>query len=592
MAIDLKGSFQVIKARNGLNTLIYNEPPHNYWLHSSYNPLIEAKRWAGEINCNPDDILVILGVGLGYHLNYLIDKVPQGKIIAIEPDPRIRELYYQSENYDQLQSDSRFIIYPGNISLSKFLIAIIDEFALEKVKCFTYKPIERLFSDIYLNYIKAIKEALYILLVARNTDLFFSVRWVENFFANLPYIITSPPASCIYSRFLKRPGIVVSAGPSLNKNIELLKEVQGKAVILVVGTALKPVLAKGIRPSFAVSIDGSPANYEHFRDLPDHTCPLIFDGIIYPEIVERYRGIKLASVFYNVFSDWLEKRLEINPARLIVGPSVASTAFDYALKLGLDPIIFVGQDLAYSGEFTHARGTVYDNNKPVEDAKKITLVEDVYGKKVATSYPMLAMLRALETQIDSMAMGRKIIDATEGGARIAGTEIMTLREALDIYCQKNFYPEETINEIITAYQPPGKDDLATIAQRIREEEKELGGAAAICRTGERLAKDLELVFTSREPDQRRVDKLLKRLEDVDAELKELQSRLLPVSMVFQPIWFQLKNGPFARPEDDWCAEGLRVAKKSQLLYEGLTEGITIVRRAMDQAASRLEQFWQ
>ncbi|MDK2815997.1 MAG: hypothetical protein PWR22_626 [Moorella sp. (in: firmicutes)] len=579
--------FEIVTARDGSKTLKYSDSRNSYWLHSSYNPIIEAKRWAEGINCSPDDIIIILGVGLGYHVNILVDKVPQGRIIAIEPVQPIKEACYRYWTFNKRNETGRVLIYSGNISLRDFLSLHIEEYRLDKVKVLIYKPLERFFPEVYLKYIREIKDALYILLVSANTKLLFSYTWVENFFKNLFYILTSPPASVFYNEFRGKPGIIVSAGPSLNKNIHLLKEAQGKAIILVVGTALRPVLAQGVKPTFAVSIDGSPANYKHFRELTSHDYPLVFDGIIYPEILCKYQGPKVASVFYNVFAEWLEQRLEINPARLFIGPSVASTAFDYAVKMGLDPIIFIGQDLAYSGEFTHARGTVYENTRPVKDENRLTFVEGIYEEKVITSYSMLAMLRALETQIAFSAAERQVIDATEGGARIAGTVVMTLRQALDNYCRDSFNPEEKIAEIYTSHKPLSKKDLSIIAEKIRGEERELDNAVRICQKGQWLAGELEFTFNCKAPAQRQIDKLLKRLDKIDEDLKELREKLLPVAMVFQPVWFKLNKGTFAKVENDWRAEGIRIAQKSQFLYRGLAEGIEVVKKAMLQVVDSL-----
>lgn len=576
--------FEMTEARNGSYTLKLG----NIWLHSSYDPLGEGERWAAEVSCQPEETLIILGVGLGYHLAALARRADQGKVIAIEPVQELMKFCSCYAALNNLENAGNIVVFHYDQPLKNFLTAHIDQFRLERVKVIEYKPLERVFPREFLRCRKEINDSLFGLLCSANTALRFSGSWTRNFFLNLNKVLTSTPAESFNDLFKARPGIIVSAGPSLSKNADLLKKAKDKAVILTVGTALKPVLATGIKPDIGVSIDGGEANFRHFEALDTSGFPLLFDPIIYPRILEEYQGHLIASVFFEVFKTWLQTLGCPNPGQVRMGPSVASTAFDFALELGLDPIIFIGQDLAFTGGYSHARGTVYEHKEPTREKSRLLEIDGFDGGKVITDRSLHAMLQYLETQIALTAGGRRIINATEGGARIAGTEAMTLRQAIDTYCQESFYPEHKIREICSSYQHLSEDKLGEIAEKIRAERDVLDKAIKICLVGKRLARDLELAFTSRTPSQRQVDKILKRLDKVDAEIKEIREELLPVAMVFQPVWFQLNKGTFAKPETDWRMEGLRLAQKSFFLYRGLAEGIEIVQEAMVQAADRLD----
>ncbi|WP_258359741.1 motility associated factor glycosyltransferase family protein [Moorella sulfitireducens] len=559
----------------------------NKWLHSSYDPLNEGKRWAAEVSYQPGDTLIVLGVGLGYHLAALVEKANEVKIIAVEPAVELLKYCFFNPALKNLEQTGKIIIFHHEQPLQNFLTAHIDQFLLERVKVIEYKPLERVFPQEFLKYRREINDILFGLLCSLNTALRFSVTWTRNFFLNLAKVLTSTPVKSFYGVFQSKPGIIVSAGPSLNKNLSLLKEAKGKAIILTVGTALKPVLATGINPDIGVSIDGGKANFRHFEGIDTTGFPLLFDPIIYPRILEEYKGCLIASVYFEIFQTWLQNLGYLDPGQVRMGPSVANYAFDFALKLGLDPIIFIGQDLAFTGGNTHARGTVYENREPTKEKSRLLEIEGFYGGKVITDRSLHAMLQYIETQIAMTANGRRIINATEGGARIKGTEVMTLRQAIDTYCQEPFNPDTRIKEICSSYQPLNKIKPGELAEKIKAEKAVMEKAIKICRTGERLARDLELAFTSKMPSQQQVNKILKRLDKVDAEINNLREELLPVAMVFQPVWFQLNKGPFSRPEAEWRAEGLRLAKKSLLLYQGLAEGIDIVQDAMAQAAERL-----
>lgn len=116
---------------------------------------------------------------------------------------------------------------------------------------------------------------------------------------------------------------------------------------------------------------------------------------------------------------------------LDTGGSVANDAFSFLVKCGFENIIFIGQDLAYSEQKTHS-GLTYDNKDIVrfEKSDKHFLVDNIFGGQVYTEENMNIYRKWFERNV-SEKDNIRFIDATEGGAKINGTEIMTFREAID-----------------------------------------------------------------------------------------------------------------------------------------------------------------
>ena len=135
------------------------------------------------------------------------------------------------------------------------------------------------------------------------------------------------------------------------------------------------------------------------------------------------------------------------------GGSVACNAFSIAVFLGFTEIILVGQDLAYPNGKEHTKDA-YDNEaeNKLKDGKRYFEVEDIYGGKVLTEENMDAYRLWFETQIVRYPK-LHVIDATEGGAKIRGTEIITLKEAIDRECSELEYINyaEMINSISKTY---------------------------------------------------------------------------------------------------------------------------------------------
>jgi len=116
------------------------------------------------------------------------------------------------------------------------------------------------------------------------------------------------------------------------------------------------------------------------------------------------------------------------------GGSVATAAFSVCLSMNFKNIVFIGQDLAYNGESTHAGGVV-KNIIGEKNGKK--QVDGIDGGKVWSRYDWLIYLEWLENSIRDIK-DINVIDATEGGALIHGSKVMKLSEVIDEYCKEEF----------------------------------------------------------------------------------------------------------------------------------------------------------
>ena len=172
-----------------------------------------------------------------------------------------------------------------------------------------------------------------------------------NLARNFPTVLESFYPDSIINTFQKKPAIVVAAGPSLDKNVERLVELNDRAVLLCVDTAAKTLLPLGIKPHFIVTSDPTPENARHFDsvDIPDETV-FAYAPDCCPEIVERYREAPRKLCLLDE-SNWYNERLRqlLNLKMLLPRPMhVGEAAVRLAIAMGCDPIVFVGLDLAIS----------------------------------------------------------------------------------------------------------------------------------------------------------------------------------------------------------------------------------------------------
>jgi hypothetical protein len=130
---------------------------------------------------------------------------------------------------------------------------------------------------------------------------------------------------------------------------------------VAVDTAVRPLLAAGIRAHLVVSVDPSEANARHLNELPDaRELWFVGEGSLTPSVFPQFKGRTfLYKVSHHEPWPWLAER-GADRVKLQTWGSVLTTAFDVAVRSGCDPIVFAGADLAYTDGLQYCRNTVYE----------------------------------------------------------------------------------------------------------------------------------------------------------------------------------------------------------------------------------------
>ncbi len=258
------------------------------------------------------------------------------------------------------------------------------------------------------------------------------------------------------------PAIVVSAGPSLDKNIDLLKEVGNKALIICVDSALKKVMELGVKPHFVVVTDAGWGDHEKhcFDDLPMSTkgIVLLMEAMSSRNVIKNWEGdifwYLVPPVDGNSLPDVVEAEYTGGKTlgRLACGGCVSSVGFSFAKgALGCDPVIMIGLDLGYYDlKMHHAKGINVPFNKNAQE-----LIKDVYDRNMITDQ----IFKAYKTWFENMVCGNfnslffqpvqgTFVNATEGGCLTKGFLVQTLDFALKHYCTKDHPIADIINTVV------------------------------------------------------------------------------------------------------------------------------------------------
>jgi hypothetical protein len=313
--------------------------------------------------------------------------------------------------------------------------------------------------------------------------------WQRNIFENLPLILKYPGVDLLFGKFQDMPAIIVAAGPSLDKNAKELKEAKGHSLIIGVDTSIKTLLKYGVEPDLLVSIGGEEENYRYYlKDLKLQKAYLVADAVVYPSAPLGFEGRIFITNDGHPFMNWLGRFIGFR-GYLAKGGSVATTSLDLALRMRCNPVIFVGQDLAYPKGETHTQGVPLSKRRRevARRRKELLLVKDVFGEKVVTSYTLYNVLRWFEAKIEEKST-QLFIDATEGGARIRGTRVMKLRDAICTFCQTPIDVDGLLSQAMAEYKPPSPKGLIEEFLKIAEEWRIV---LELAKEGKNLQKKIE-----------------------------------------------------------------------------------------------------
>lgn len=457
----------VQEARNGARILSIERDGRNYYMGSRYNPEREAERFAGQYRSLVNEsYMIYLGFGDGRIARSVIaNKGDRVQYLFYEPSPDI--FLYVLRHFDIsdiLENDRVRIMVKGmgdkvldveigkGITDENFRWCILDALPLYK----------QLFAEDY-DIVKQ-KYSFLVSLVAANltTTGYFGKEEARNNILNMKELFHSNCEEDFEGVFpTDRPAIIVAAGPSLEKNVQCLKQAKGKMMIIAVDTALRYLVSQGVQPDLAVVADPKKP-VRLFEEDAVRKIPLALCSSANNEIICMMQDEKL--VFVSAEGAYFEKMYQIAGKHMYTlsgGGSVATFAFVLARAWGYSKIVLVGQDLALAPDKVHAGKDDVDLYKLKQNKIEI---EGYYGDKVYTSrdynfyrewYEMIIPRKIGDLELE-------VINATEGGAKIKGATQMTLKEVIDSCDAESFDFEGTIRNMPCTFNSTQKQEVVNM----------------------------------------------------------------------------------------------------------------------------------
>ena len=455
-------------------------------LHSRYNPMQEARQALKKIDIQGADYFILLGFGLGYNLDALVEIAPSPdyRFFVVESDLEILRAALQARDLRALLK-SRLVHFAWPSSgpeLAAQWAEFFDPVRAQKSVFINHVPCLAVGPDLFKSAVQTIQSQTYQIFTDINTLVIKSKVFLDNFVENYRDALEAPGVEVFRGQFAGIPAIVISAGPSLDRNIHELRGREQQALILATDTTVKPLLAAGVKPHFVLSGDPTRDNYLHLRGATPAEFLLVAEATCFPEVFREFRGRTIACTYENSALRSLSVLLG-RKGTLRAWGSVATMALDYALLLGCNPVIFVGQDLAHSDGRTYCSGLYWQEERfsnvsnpdqwrerwqEIRAGKKTVTMLDIFGHPVETTDKLAAYWNWFNAEIRSHP-DIQFINATEGGILREGVTVLSLREALHRFASRNFALSEKAGALFRQASQPETHGVEEILAALKRE---------------------------------------------------------------------------------------------------------------------------
>lgn len=485
--------------------------------------------------------LYFYGIGNGIFYRLLLANEMHRRVVVFEPEPEL------------LYIGLHFVDFAEEIRAGRF-VPICSEFVdFNRISNLIAHQDAKIYSRLYDLQISLPYYNTYIEDIARINKIF--VRAIEHqilsvgndstdaltgfqhHVQNIPHMLKSPTVTELVNRLKTTDtAVITSTGPSLHKQLPLLKEIQDHVTIICIDASFPIMHQWGIKPDIVVTLERIALTSEFYKKTPEEFQEgVIFalTSIVHEELRDSItRGIKQFSMrpfgynrFFGEFIQW---------GYLGIGMSAANMAYEIAVHSKFKQCVLIGQDLAYGEDGnTHSKGYVLDKDEFKPNNTEMYIEKYGGGGQVRTNNIWQLFLNFFEKDIAGTTSGMQVINATEGGARIHGATEMPFAEVVERFVDRTAAKPDV--ELSFPSEQEYQTNMEIARNRIDR----------IIEYGGRVKKEVEETFLEVTSMTEHLEKLNaeNRLEEIDfEEIRALIDRIDHIKDYFQEeefVWLFL-----------------------------------------------------
>lgn len=571
----------------GSKTLYFQKDRKKIYLHSKYNPVREAETIVQSYdNIKNNSGVIFYGTGLGYHIEIILSRFPNIGYYIYEPDMEILYNFLSSVNLARFRNARLMGISTGLRNLGNEIGKFIDLYK-ERLIVIDLPSHRQIFPQLNIDFNKRLAEIIKGKRKALATDYGFQKRWIINCMENFGTVLKTPNIILNKKgRFRNVPAVLVSAGPSLNDDIENIRYIKENklAYIISVGSAINTLLYHNIYPDAVTSYDPKVDNQKVFAKVSEAgitEIPMIFGTSIGYETLNQYPGKKYHMITsQDTVASYYLKSENFEVLDIVRdAPSIAVLTLQLLYYMGFSPVILAGQNFAFRGEKRHSEGVYYSKEVTDSEIEKGLTVKDVYGNEILTNEVFNSMRLQMERFI-KMTSGIEVINTTRGGAKIEGTEFIELDKLIEDRLREKVVEENWLEMDETRY------DAEYLYDRMKTMNKEYEEAKRITKNYKSVLEKIRKLMKTRN-----LQELERTYVKLDEQLNKIEKNdfyrtfILPMNRVEYKLLtdniddFNKEKDPFRKAErvlkafGDFitiCSHDIEVVKP---IYDRMNEAV-------------------
>ncbi len=402
-------------------------------------------------------LIIVFGLGSGSYFKKAskwLKKSSCHEIVFIEENSKTLQSFldqsYAASFFSHPQVHLRYVLNQEDINTA--IDEISSEFFSEDIELVRHPSFR---NDSEFKRLRELYSRRSIVYSSLNKEALFREKLFENFLPNYKQLSKAKDLASLKGSFKNIPVVICGAGPSLDLNLERIKALKNKAMIIAGGSAITALSKAGVEIDFAFAVDPNEEEYERLKKSHSLTAPLVFANRVHPRVFDCFNG----ELFYfktgtgGPFESYLEKIMEITDEPFHKGMkdeglSVTVLCLATAIALAFDPICFVGVDLAYLGNRRYAGGVVEDNDV-FSSLESTSIIKKLNGqnKEVCTNLKWVMESEVISDFVKNHSSSR-VYNASIEGLGFEGVDNLSL-EAFGNLCNdtqdlKGLYHQKTL----------------------------------------------------------------------------------------------------------------------------------------------------
>lgn len=512
-----------ILAKDQTPALVLHVNGKDHVMNSRFRPMVEAESYASQFDEIKDkSVVMFFGFGNGTFPKAIYKRGSDDLVFYIFYEPCLASFIYTMHHYDltELFGTLKTHIYVEGVNadgMGALLPDIIDWANMPLAKMMHLPKYRELYPESYKHFAHIIEDNFSRLHMAKNTTSAFAKKFMENVIMHMRFGFEATSGAAFVDAFPQElPAILVSAGPSLSKNIDVLKQAKGHAFILCVDTAFPKLMGAGIEPDAVIGVDANKWEacdrdynycYQRVVWIAETIC-----NVDVTHCIKSYRNVMLDSG--DQINNDIYKKAGCELPSLPTGGSVANTAFALLELWGFETVILVGQDLALTGNRRYLDSDKNAEEQAAQKGYNIIPVEAYDGGSVNTRDDYYTYLKWFESEI-AITDCKRVINATEGGAMIHGATNMPLQEALEQYAKESYDIRAIIDQVPRTLTERDKDELE---KRLLDFPKRASYFIRMFKEGRDLTERGITLLNRGQAEGKEFSDLQKRLGEIDASV--------------------------------------------------------------------------